>query len=584
MPHVPVVPTISTGLRPLSAPQRDSVNPNPFGQLGGALQQAGGDLAALVVQERRKADETRVTAVESRLSSFITEALSDPERGAFAKQGKNAIGVSDAILSVFDREAGASTKDLTAYQRQLVQPRLAALRDSLNGSLQRHELRERAVYDLDVAKTAITSAITRGMVDPNNVQALGKAEADVMVGVERLGTLQGHAPEVVAANRDKAVSSLYAGAVQRLLASDQVTAADQLFRAKRGAIAPDDAVQLEQALGQQTDLMRAQTVADTAVAQHGVNGRAARDFIRANTSGKVREHALGIYGREEAEREQEIDRARAHRGETIVQQAIAVGWDGLSKSDQAFAISRGLADNLIHAASGRPPATDPRYAGQAFSMREDDLQRIPRDQALAYIQRMSVPDGERWLGMWRGAQPNATTAQRVKSGAVIGFDDLTKVTARELGITKASDPAEKIMANATYVRFAREADTRRAAVAQHLGRDLTPDEYDTLVMQPLKMRVLTRDDWGTSNTIALPADVAPDDRSDFRVPLARIAPGLATAFREQTIPALAAVAGIAAPRITDAMVERYAALRARGLIPDTLTAASARALLEQVVR
>lgn len=588
MPRVPVVPTVSTGLRALPTVQRGGVDPNPLGQLGGALQQAGGDLAQLVVQERRKADETRVIETDTTLSALATSMLTDPERGLFTKQGKNAIGSSEAALQSFDVQAAKALQVLTPEQRRMAQARVAAQRESLASSANRHELQQRQRYDVETAASALDVAKQAGLADVHNVQALGKAEGDIRASVERVGTLQGQDATTIAANTGKQVSGFFADAVATMLTRDELPQAEALFGAVKGKLVGDDLLRVEQAIQRGTLKVKGQTIAETAMKQFGGDRKKVNEYIRANSDGDLQDYAISQadaeFGRrrqEEAQQRMAVEQGKQRAAESIwtkVESGVP-----LSQNEWQFASQNGLRSRvearMVQRFNGAAPETN---LGTWTQLQQMDRQQTAQVNPAAYRGSLNEADYR--------ALVQRVEAAKEQSGAVWiqtrSLQQRTEDAAREIGIVPKSGTLTKLPEDqaAMLREFQSGVDERLTAIREATGRNATPAQQADILAE-MKMSVLTTDGgWlGRSRTV-LASEVAPTDDGDYRVPLASIPKAYNDRYRT-LIRSAAATAGVSNAAITDEMVSRAAALHARGgwIVPN-MTADQSRAFWQQVSR
>lgn len=588
MPRVPVVPTVSTGLRPLPTVQQPGVDPNPLGQVAGALRNASGDLFQLAMQEKRRADETRVTDASTTLSAFATAQLTDPERGVFTKQGKNAIGTAEATLTAFDREAARTIQSLSPDQRRMAQARIAQERETLASSANRHELQERRQYDLSTSQNAIGVAQQAAARDPHNMAALGQAEGEITAQYDRIGSLTG---EDVGAKKAAQVSGLYATSIGQMLARDELPQAESLFKAAQSKLVGDDLSRVQAALERGTIKVKAQDAFATLRAEFHGDSAKMREAARERYSGDLEDHVFN-----QIDYQQGVDRAalaaqRAARNESerrgVESLNLAIENGQALNADQIeFAKRQGVYGRLQQRQrqiqNGTAPETDIAVWASIRTMTPQQLTALnPTDLRGS----LNDADYERFLVLRQSAaSPQSGAYTQLRNAEQQTFD-----AARSIGLigtqtTRAGVAKLDESQQATYHAFETSVRDQLNAITQSTGKKPTPQDVAS-VIDNAKMSVLTTDGgWlGRSRTV-LASEVAPDDSGDYRVPLAAI-PAVYQSRYKVLITAAATAAGVTSPRITDDMVSRAAALHQRGgFIVPNMTAEQSRAFWQMVSR
>jgi hypothetical protein len=584
MPRVPVVPSVQTGIRALPAVQRGGVAANPLGGLAQGIDRAGDVLFNIAMDEKRKANETRVLDADTTLTSASTTLLQD----FFGKQGVNAIGGADTVLQTFDRQAEKVRAKLTPEQARMLQARVANQRQSLEASALRHERAEQQRVNIDTTVSSITTATQRGLVDPANTAALGQSLGAVQSGVDRLAELQGWSAETKAEKQAEAESALLGGAVRKLVDLEQMDAAQRLYASVQGKLVGREADAARDAVQQGNRKRQAQQTFDAMRAEYGddtkkmrakalaLSGDARDDVLHyvdylAGTQRQARAEAEDAQRRSE-QRTAEAIRGKAARGET------------LSPSDVEFAGRKGLLDQVealqLHRSTGHPPLSDPTVWARLQAMTPAEYAQQDENALRTVLSERAFSEFQQTKRKIQSGTKSVSLASVAGSPA-----QLTLRAARSVGLIEDDTAVDKLSDadQERYMLFQEAVDQLREQAAAQLGRNLTPTETRA-VLDEAKRGVLTTDGgWLGRAKVAFASQLAPDDTGDWRVSLAAIAPAYRQRY-EKLAQSLAIAGNAVGNRITGDMIERLAAMDARGLITPNMTPEQARALWQQVNR
>lgn len=205
-----------------------------FGQAAGL----GNDVRALVLQARDKADGLRLSEQRRALNDWEASNLYDPQNGAFAKQGKDALGIQGAMLGSFETFAKDQEKGLASdRQRAMYRDMVDARRAHIGQTLGSHEFQQGKVYELDELKMASESSKERAARDPS---AAPLELAVVGDNVRFKAKALGWGPEQVAAETAKEQSDLHARIIRGMISAGNDQAAGQYFKANQSAMIDRD--------------------------------------------------------------------------------------------------------------------------------------------------------------------------------------------------------------------------------------------------------------------------------------------------------------------------------------------------------
>lgn len=215
-----VAPTGIPNVRISDAPARAIAQVGEsIGRGVGALGQVTHQFAR---QEQEKADTARLMEAQQAMSQLDMALLTDPEKGAFAQRGKNAIGLANKVLPEWDRQASSIADGLPARLRARFDGYVMQRRESAAGRLATHTMQEGNRYYADVAtqtmqtmqSEAITNRMDPALVDQSATRAMQAAtEAANRLGLDA----EPHAKA--------ALSATYRGVAEALLQDDPNAAA-----------------------------------------------------------------------------------------------------------------------------------------------------------------------------------------------------------------------------------------------------------------------------------------------------------------------------------------------------------------------
>ena len=189
------------------------------GQVGDAIQRAGGMLGKIAEQERQRIDTAAVMEAEAELRGTQNTLLfgdgSGQNRGAYGTTGKDAFGLPERVLPEMDKRRQAIAGRLSGRQRELFEQRTADWGAQTQGDLLRHVARESERYTAETTKAYIESAGQTALLyynDPVKIDAeIQRAQDAYIVGNP------GEPPEATKVALNKIDSTVRKGVVERLM-------------------------------------------------------------------------------------------------------------------------------------------------------------------------------------------------------------------------------------------------------------------------------------------------------------------------------------------------------------------------------
>lgn len=219
------------------------------GQVGDAIQRAGGMLGKIAEQERQRIDTAAVMEAEAELRGTQNSLLfgdgSGQNRGAYGTTGKDAFGLPERVLPELDKRRQAIAGRLIGRQRELFQQRTADWGAQTQGDLLRHVARESERYTAETTKAYIESAGQTALLyytDPVKIDAeIQRAQDAYIVGNP------GEPPEATKVALNKIDSTVRKGIVERLIV-ESPSRAQAYYQQNRERFNGEDQAAIERVL------------------------------------------------------------------------------------------------------------------------------------------------------------------------------------------------------------------------------------------------------------------------------------------------------------------------------------------------
>lgn len=220
-----------------SGPQAGAVGADQLNQTGQALQNAGGAVARIALEEQQKADDLRISDARNQLDRIKT----DRQLKALTLTGRAALERPDG-KSLMDEEAEeldkASQKILESLgntrQKQAFTQYTGQLTNHYRTQLGGHVIQQQKQFDQDTDNETLNGAYrTAGMLygDANEV-AISRAKVDGVIAktIERNGLDAGKDKDMIEGMRAKMLSPLHAAVLTGFIKNDPSRAEDYYNR------------------------------------------------------------------------------------------------------------------------------------------------------------------------------------------------------------------------------------------------------------------------------------------------------------------------------------------------------------------
>lgn len=244
---MPKIPTLdSNQVRPLGGMpnvQRSEVPNNGLQQVGNALSNVADVRFRIQQEEKAKASQAEFMETDGKAGVLENSLLTDPVNGAFARQGKDAIGLTPKVLEDFDKEISKLDSGLHNERAKFAfREATTKRRQEIERMLNRHEGEQtRRYYEAErqsYVDQAHSTAVTYYR-DPVRVdQEIEKQRA----AIEQT---PGISAEMKAAQLAASRSQTYSGVIDRYLANIEIDGAEKYYASVKDKINGEQATRIE---------------------------------------------------------------------------------------------------------------------------------------------------------------------------------------------------------------------------------------------------------------------------------------------------------------------------------------------------
>lgn len=232
---MPTVPTLS---QPQVQPPRI-----PGVQLDERVPDTGSGIASgldvlgqVLQQQRERNDRTAVQSAETQREQWANTALYDPNTGAFNREGKNALGVTNDVLADYDKQTAQIAGTLTGQRQQEAYAQSSRQqRVALQGQLARFEFAQRSKYEDETADARVSTAIQTGALNYNDPTILGQSRQAITDTLASQKAAKGWDDTQLQAATNTQLSALHENVIDRMIADDKLTQA----RTYLGVVKPE---------------------------------------------------------------------------------------------------------------------------------------------------------------------------------------------------------------------------------------------------------------------------------------------------------------------------------------------------------
>lgn len=139
MPRVPQAQNTVSPTNNPSVRSNAGITPDAYGAaVGRGLQQVGGAVVDIALEERAKQDRAKLMEGERQLQQWQNQTLFAPGTGEYAQRGDKSFGAIDRVLPQWDKQVGDIEAGMTDRQKQVFRERAQNMRTTMERDLMRH--------------------------------------------------------------------------------------------------------------------------------------------------------------------------------------------------------------------------------------------------------------------------------------------------------------------------------------------------------------------------------------------------------------------------------------------------------------
>ena len=206
---------------------------------------------ALAAQQviQQHAQKTQYAEGDNALQAAQLDATSNPQTGAFTKQGKAAFGLDQQYLPQFQERAQAIIDSAPDPQvRQQLQLQAQKRATELASQLDAHELHQHQLYAEDTFKAAVSLAQQGAASNFNHPDIIASNLDKVDGALDQLSQQQGWSPEELEEQRHQAHVQFHQGVLTSMLADNKPDLAHAYLDSFRSELKPEEAKLATQAI------------------------------------------------------------------------------------------------------------------------------------------------------------------------------------------------------------------------------------------------------------------------------------------------------------------------------------------------
>lgn len=466
--------------------------------MGGALSQAGGQIAQIAQQERQKADQLAVLEADNQLAEFETNRLYDPENGALNRRGRDAFGLPDEVMEEYEKTASQIEGNLSSdRQRQAFQRAKQQRANSINLTIQRHVSRQMQEHDDQTTNSSLEMSRQNALnnfTDPERIELeVARQHALIADHAERNGL----PAEYVQQKRLEVDGATYTAVIERM-ASESPMEARKFYEQNKEHIKGEwDA--------------KANTIIDTKVKAYEADDAA--NEIAMNAGDKQSDWIKAANEIEDPEKRQMVRQALNQRWQEVEvarnEQATSV-FDQIEEGARPRDID---ADVWMELTPRQRQTAETRYrqlqeGNQVNNDREyaqflGEYGQNPRELAKLssselYERYRNNFDSQHWdrvLTQWQNSRNAVAGDQsaRMEVSNTVNFNTAVQASAAEFGVVPVNESASDWSEEQTrrFNSFEQSSSEAIFMKEQELGRKLYPHEIRRTIDEMAGQQVIT---------------------------------------------------------------------------------------------
>lgn len=220
--------------------------------------------------ERKAADETALLKAQNQLSEWTNQTLYDPNNGAFAKKGQDALPLPEQVREGFTQKASEIGAALSTPEQRSGWARMQEREwESIDLQVRRHVFGEMQSYRAGELKAAVANSTDAAIRSAQDPLLVGEHLAKAVTAIHAVGPSLGLGKEAIEEQVRATQTGVHIGVINQLLALDQDKNAAEYFAHVKDQIAGDRLDQVQKAIEAGNLRGESQRTADKIIAAGG---------------------------------------------------------------------------------------------------------------------------------------------------------------------------------------------------------------------------------------------------------------------------------------------------------------------------
>ncbi|WP_136474552.1 hypothetical protein [Pseudomonas sp. DG56-2] len=213
------IPTLQRRVAPevAAAPRVAQASVDASG-LARGLSNLANDFEQIHQREVEEANQTFAISTDSGATEWKNNRLYNPESGAMSQKGENAIGLTERVMADWGDYSKSVIENAKTPAQKMIASRIMSNQGSqIQGQLSPYELQEIKVYKDGVSAGGVITAQNDAALNYGVPGAIDQAQMKIEGILDLQGQRNGWSPELLGANKQKALSGMMTDVVQNAL-------------------------------------------------------------------------------------------------------------------------------------------------------------------------------------------------------------------------------------------------------------------------------------------------------------------------------------------------------------------------------
>lgn len=522
MPTVPKYEVGQVKSRGINARQNIRVNQDTFGaglaqqqiQSGRQTSQTADKVFNAALQAREHYEKGVLREMDNGFSSYIRDALKNPETGFLTKSGRSALDGKKAVVEGLDKYKEEASKDLDPRLLQQWNTMADSRYMSALDRIDTHAMAETKSYNQAQREARIDGQIDEMSINMYDDKAINMAKQVGLVEVNDKLTEMGinvQAPrddkerDVIKQARLAFTTKGHTQVISSLLAAQQDTRAEEYYKKHKEEIDPSDHDTLENKLSSQTHLRRAQretdTIMDNKELSYTQQLEEARKIdnpkIRAKTVELVKTRQAEIELNRKREQDQAYDQTQKHFIQGGGKENLPAGmWDSMSGAQQN-AIQKVINERNKKALDPKNPIAAKAIFYHLEDMASEDFELFKQQNFALYMGIMEEGDIEKLRKMQKDVNEVKLSMTR---------KEMLKMSLTNMGLKY-----ENYATDETVQQVVGEVDKRLIEYNKTHNKEPTQQEYNQMLFNMMSNTAKVNGWWVSDSE----ESVVAIDKDDF---------------------------------------------------------------------